>query len=307
MDGHHLAARKSDEAQNPAYKPAHRHHPARHRPATFPGVTSEPETAARRPPQRVVVIAATPRSGSTLLGTGLGATGRLGQPEEHLNRATIAPLPGPPWSAPRVRVGRALRTVHRRVRPDPRRDVIHLDRASVERYLWTVAHRYASDDGVLSMKVMWRQLDLIVLAQGLDLDLWRAPITWIRTRRLDRVAQAVSASIAVQTDQWRADEPRAGLRRARYERAHIQQRLDEIDQQEAGWDRYFGDRSITPIEVTYEDLDARYEATMARVLTELDLEGTPVPPRQLTRQGDERNAQWRQRFRAEQEPTVGSA
>ncbi|MGK2947700.1 MAG: Stf0 family sulfotransferase [Acidimicrobiales bacterium] len=254
-----------------------------------------------------MAIAATPRSGSTLLATGLGATGRLGEPDEHLNRATVAPLPGPLWSAPRVRLGRALRAVHRRVRPDPRREVIHLDRDSAERYLWTVAERSASADGVLSMKVMWRQLDVIVLAHDLDLDLWRAPLTWIRICRIDRVAQAVSASIAMQTDRWRADEARSSHRHARYASDHIQQRLRDIEQQEAGWDRYFGDRSITPIEVTYEDLDAHYEATMAAVLVELGLEGTPVPPRQLTRQGDARNVEWAQRFRAEQGPSPGSA
>lgn len=254
-----------------------------------------------------MAIAATPRSGSTLLATGLGATGHVGEPEEHLNRPIVAPLDGPLWSSPIVRLSRGLRSVHRRVRPDPRREVIQLDPVTVERYLWTVAERYASVDGVLSVKLMWRQLDAIVLAQGLDLDLWRAPITWIRIRRLDRVAQAVSASIAIQTDHWRSDVRRSRHRRAHYQRGHIQQRLDDIDQQEAGWDGYFASRSLTPTEVTYEDLDARYETTMAAVLAHLGLGDDAVPPPQLRRQADARNAEWARRFRAEREPHAGSA
>jgi LPS sulfotransferase NodH len=68
-------------------------------------------------PQRVVVIAATARSGSTLLGAGLAATGVLGDAEEHLNQRTIDDRRRE-WGVPRIAMRGHAGRLRRRVSGD---------------------------------------------------------------------------------------------------------------------------------------------------------------------------------------------
>lgn len=252
-------------------------------------------------PQRVVLIAATPRSGSTLLARGLAATGLVGNPLEHLNRGLIVPLEGPPWRHLGLRLRRPLGRLRRWVRPDPRRAVLRLDRASVESHLAQVAAEHTGPDGTFASKVMWAQLDQVLLGQGLDVDAWGAPVTWVRIRRGDRVAQAVSWVLAASTDRWSAQDPTRPP--PPFDAARIADRKAELDRQERSWDRYFAERWIVPYEVTYEDLDAHYPTTLAALLSHLGHPDAAVPPRQLQRQADSVNAAWIARYRAEAEPS----
>jgi len=261
------------------------------RPATLCGVTS-----GRVGPQRVVLIAATPRSGSTLLARGLAATGVVGNPLEHLNRVLLAPLAGPSWRHAGRRLRRTLGHVRRWARPDPRRAVLRLDRASVERHLADVAAQHTGPDGTFSCKVMWDQLENVLLSQGLDVDAWHAPVTWVRIRRADRVAQAVSWCLAISTDRWSSEE--APRRAPHFDAAAIAERVANLDRQEQCWDRYFAERSVTPHEVAYDALDSSYDTTLMAVLEHLGHPDTMVPPRQLERLANSVNADWIARFHA---------
>lgn len=151
--------------------------------------------------------------------------------------------------------------------------------------------------GVLSMKVMWTQYDSVMLSRDLSADHWGVPAEWLRTSRVDRVRQAVSVVRAKQTGQWTAEgRPVAN---PAYDAADIAASLAAENRYEGKWDAYFADIGVEPFAVSYEQLDADYDGTMASVLSHLGVD-TPVPPRQLKRQGDAINDEWVARFLAEQ-------
>jgi len=248
-------------------------------------------------PSRVVVIATTARSGSTLLARGLGATGILGDPEEYLNPATIAGLRRQ-WGVPRVTLRGQAGRVRRRLAGDRTwANTVRYNRRSLIRYLDMLAEHRTGPTGVLSMKVMWMQYQPMLLARDLSADHWGVPVEWVRISRVDRVRQAVSVVRAKQTGQWTAAQrPVAG---PVYNAIDIAASVATQTRNEAAWDAYFTDIGVEPFTVGYEQLDADYDGTMASVLSHLGVD-TPVPPRQLKRQGDAINDEWVARFLADQ-------
>ena len=245
---------------------------------------------------RVIVIAATARSGSTLLARGLGATGLLGDPEECLNPVIISDLRRQ-WGVPRITMRGQAGGLRRRLAGD--RDwayTFRYNRRSLVRYLDMLAEHRTGPTGVLSMKVMWTQYDSVMLSRDLSANHWGVPVEWLRTSRVDRVGQAVSVVRAKQTGQWTA-EGRA-VADPVYDAVDIAASLAAENRFEAKWDAYFADIGVEPFTVGYEQLDADYDGTMASVLSHLGVD-TPVPPRQLKRQGDAINDEWVARFLAD--------
>ena len=248
-------------------------------------------------PSRVVVIAATARSGSTLLARGLGATGILGDPEEYLNPATIAGLRRQ-WGVPRVTLRGQAGRVRRRLAGDRTwANTFRYNRRSLIRFLDTLAEHTAGPTGVLSMKVMWTHYQCMMLARDLSAGHWGVPVEWVRISRADRVRQAVSVVRAKQTEQWEAGH--RSVAGPVYDAVDIAASLAHGNRSEASWDAYFTDIGVEPFTVGYEQLDADYDGTMASVLSHLGVD-TPVPPRQLKRQGDAINDEWVARFLADQ-------
>lgn len=247
-------------------------------------------------PTRVIAIASTARSGSTLLAEGLAATNEAGDPQEWFNPVTMFPL-GAAEGVPRISLrGHAGRTV-RRLRRDPRWWINHrFTRRSIEQYLDVMGRDATTDDGILAFKVQWNQYHPVVLRHGFDATYWGTDVQWVRTRRRDQVRQAVSLVRAVQTDMWTARHQARGT--PTYDARRIAAQVASIGRDESAWDAHFDSIGVTPLTVDYEQLDADYEGTMATVLTYLGIDA-PVPPRQLTRQGDALNDEWVARFRAE--------
>jgi len=247
-------------------------------------------------PTRVIAIASTARSGSTLLAQGVAATGQGGDPREWFNPASMFPL-GAAEGVPRISpLGHVGRTV-RRLRRDPRWHINHrFTRRSIKRYLDVMGRDATTGDGILAFKTQWNQYHPVVLRHGFDAGYWGADVQWVRTMRQDRVRQAVSFTRAVQTGLWTAGHNDSGT--PTYDARYIAKRVKAIAQAEAGWDAHFARIRVTPLTVDYEQLDADYEGTMATVLAYLDI-NAPVPPRQVTRQGDALNDEWVARFRAE--------
>ena len=243
------------------------------------------------PPTRVIAIAATPRTGSTLLARGLEASGLFATSIEHANPYHLAwELGGLHKARLRLRLATADSIV---ARAGPQR---------VEQTLRRVAAEKQTSDGTFGLKIMWAHYELYFLDHNLDVGMFGAPVSWIRIRRRDYVRQAVSILRAEQTDRWSADE-RLRFNRVRttprYDGARLRELVDREAEREKKWDGYFGANGLRPFEVTYEDLDADYEGTMRAVLDHLGAIGADVPPRQLQRQSDELNEEWVRRFRAE--------
>jgi len=238
---------------------------------------------------RVIVIAATPRTGSSLLVAGLNASGVVTSMTEHLQSPSLARHLGP----------------HGRLRSRILGPDVAVSRASVGSIRRAISHLVAdrrASDGTFGVKVMWSNFEEVLLRRGLDVESLGGPVTWIRIRRGDRLRQAVSLERARRTGIWRLGGPRIGgeLRSdLHFDAARITEELGIIEEYEAGWTAYFSERGISPLEVTYEELDAQYEETMRRVLDHLGAADTAVPPRQLQRQADRVNVDWVERYLAE--------
>lgn len=250
-----------------------------------------------RPPTRVVIIATTPRTGSTLLGRTLGATGLVGNPDEYLlpvlvwNRARR-------WGVPRVPIGQTVRFLREgKHRAWNEYDYFPFTARSTRNFLLVAGRREQSANGVFALKVHHSNFHVAMECNGITPDLWGAPVTWLRTRRRDRLAQAVSLVRAEQTKQFSHRMPARG--EARYDRTAIVDAMARIETQERGWDTYFTAHGIDPLVVLHEELSADHHGTMTRVLEHLGHLGVAVPPPAIERQGDHLNAEWIERFTRE--------
>ena len=243
----------------------------------------KPSVRRHHTPDRLVVIAATPRTGSSLLFTALQASGLATDATEFFNPANFA------------RYLTGFSRVTRRIKSP----TIATERASsrsVRIALQRIAAIHATPEGTLSLKIMWSDLTSVLHGHGVDFDAFGVPIVWIRIRRDDHVAQAVSYSRAAQTRLWRAGRPEHQV--PVYDGDQISQFYSRIQPENDAWDAYLAARDASPVEVTYEELDSDYEGTVRRVLDAIGATGAEVPPRQLSRQADHLNIEWAARFRA---------
>lgn len=117
---------------------------------------------------------------------------------------------------------------------------------------------------------------------------------WVRIVRLDIEAQAVSLWVANATQQYRADWAAMGDPPTEYDFAAIDTCRQKIVDEEAAWVRFFAANRITPDVVIYEQLahDPR------RVLPELPEGWQPA----VTKQRTEEHEEWTNRYRLEKFP-----
>lgn len=247
-----------------------------------------------QPPTRVVIVAATPRSGSSMLCRTLRATGALGPTFEVLNHPDLLRFAFV-WGVPHAPLTHQARQYLVRRRSPADAQPYPYDETSVRRYLQMVARRRLAADGTFGVKIQGLQFADTMQRLSIGPDVWGVPVTWVHLRRRDRIAQAVSLAKAHQTRQFSA----AGRARgeAHYRADLIRIALRDLERGNAVWDSYFPAQGITPIEVWYEDLSADPEGEMRRVLDGIgrnDL--TPHPP-VTARQFDRTNEEWIERFK----------
>ena len=215
--------------------------------------------------RRTYAIASVPRTGSTMLARSLEAAG-AGVPGEYLN--------------PAVRAGFADRW-------GPLRLAEYFDRVRSAR---------TSSSGLFGFKVHFNHMREITRIH--DPVALIGPAVWVSLTRLDRVAQAVSLHLARRGGEWWGEQRR--LRRVRYDRGAIEQRLDEIHAQEVGWERFYIKLGVDPIRVTYESLVDHPLATIGSVLEAIGVDEDPVVVTTASR--GLRSARWAARYRAETTP-----
>jgi LPS sulfotransferase NodH len=209
---------------------------------------------------RSLVICATPRSGSWLLADLLEQSGVAGRPHEWFWRATVA--------AHTAAWGTTTR----------------------DEYLRAVLAVGTTPNGVFGAKVMWTAFDEAIVAQ------LPAP-RFVRLRRDDEVAQAVSFWKAVATGRWHTWDGPAGA--AEYRRDAIEHLLGELRAQNDAWSRWFGANGVEPLDVRYERLAAEPDAEARRVLAFLGVEAPAARLEPRVRPvRDSVNADWEARFRA---------
>ena len=210
-------------------------------------------------PSRILAIAASCRTGSNLLTAALAKTGALGKvkamfTEDTLRRLMIPELlQGSPALRQILEARSSGQSVHRSSYSTD--DILAL--------LDWLGRNQTGAQGVLSLKLMWGDYKRVLLARGLDLGHWAAPVTWLRIRRLDHVRQAVSWSRAVQSGQWTSASSARSA--PLFNPQLINHYLNMAKAWDASWDDYFNELGIQPCTIHYEDLSAAYEATIRAV------------------------------------------
>ena len=227
--------------------------------------------------RQVLVVAAAPRVASNFFDAALTATGRAGCAEEYAAPGELVQShrrSGEPRLALRGRVART----RARLRGEAQWEHFGGFRAdAVADYFRSLARRRATPNGVFAIKVFPPHLTGVLEAYGLDVDLWGVPVRWVRLRRRDRLAQAVSMSIAGQSGQWRPDGTASGDPVLDVDRvAGLMAWFEELDRQ---WDVRLAARDEPVLEVFTEDVTddpaPAVRATLALLGEEAPVEVAP--------------------------------
>jgi LPS sulfotransferase NodH len=237
------------------------------------------------------LVAATERSGSTLLCELLAGTGVAGRPEEYFEFLS--------------ETGR-VRQPHEYFPADADPEILALLPEPLEplpavpwdERLRDARERGTTPNGVFGAKMMWAYLPGF-LAHGEPED-QLGPLRWVHVERRDTLAQAISLWRAVQTAEWRAEDRDSAVEPVFHAGAiaHLKARQEE---HAAAWREWFAERGIEPLEIVYEEFAQAPRQTICGVLDHIGVpsEGVHVPEPPMRRQSDARSQDWVDRFRDE--------
>jgi LPS sulfotransferase NodH len=244
------------------------------------------------------VICTTPRSGSWLLSDGLARTRIAGNPREWFN-------PGE----------EQLRRAQWRIE--------HGTDLTAAGYVALAQKLSATPNGVSGTKLHYSQFTQLPdrfgtvhrlrdLAAPEILTRLFPEARYIWLKRKDKTRQAISLLLANQTGEWwrlpEVERPPTE-REPSFEPVAVATLIDQLTEQEAGWDAFFKGSGIRPLVIQYDTLVAEYERTIRRVLSRLGLDDAhsiAIRPPRLQAQADERTEEWLRVYRRAA-PHAGSA
>jgi LPS sulfotransferase NodH len=222
-------------------------------------------------PSRFYVVCSTPRSGSTLLTRLLWRSGRMGAPHEYFNIQTV------------------LFRMQLRFRSD-----------SIHAYTDELLRRRTGPNGVFGFKLHQEHWHTFWYCGRFNVF---RDLKYVRIRRRDRLAQAISLAIARQTGQWTSDVPAKA--EPRYDFNQTRRAMQDLDRMERGWDTELTARKVKPLELVYEDFrndtDSGLRAVYDFVGVDPNEPATPVPLPELERQTAPINREWTDRFKQDWE------
>lgn len=237
------------------------------------------------------IVAATPRTGSSLLCEGLITTGVAGRPGE-----VFAPAFRSMW----------------------REHLALIGDTSFDDYLQAAVRHGTTDNGVYGLKLQWMHVSTLAREAGQSGPPARVLARlfpgsrFVNIVRRDRRAQALSWYRAEQTQEWWrwAGDPPPAVREPRLDVAAVRAIERAVDEQQAAWERYFAAHGIEPLVVEYESLVEDYRGEIGRVMEFLGLDAATagaIPPPRLARQADELTARWRETMRDSERARPGRA
>ena len=237
-------------------------------------------------PRTRLLLATTPRCGSTLLARLLWETGSFGAPKEYLN-----PMQLWDWGQ---RFGHPAWRALLRVAPPSMAPVLARGwtTRAVLAHLARVEARRTSANGVFGLKLHAHHAHHW-FGTRLPGVLDKARV--VRLVREDSLAQAISWVRAEQTGAWVAHQP--VQRQPRYRRRAITRKLDAIAWGDAWWAERARTQQWTVLRVTYDALVASPVEVLERIAAHVGvtLEG-PMPTSGLVRQADATSLAWKQRY-----------
>jgi trehalose 2-sulfotransferase len=220
-------------------------------------------------PHTCYLIAASPRSGSQLLGSLLAATGLAGNPDEHFN----------PWY-----MGDATNFF-----PD---DLLY-----GPKHIQHLIAEHTTPNGVFGTKTHFLQVTNFVGLDRLE-NLYPKPLKYIYLRRKDVERQGVSLARAAQTDAYNSETSEKG--QPVYDFHLISKCTREVRVQDKGWRTYFYNRGLEPHVVIYEELVMDRARILRGVLQFLGVsipQDFQVPETHLKKQADSISDEWVEKFR----------
>lgn len=241
------------------------------------------------------LILATPRSGSTLLGQGLQASGLAGEPREFFGHKMAFWMER--WRTP-----------------------------TLPAYAARLSQARATPNGVFGAKLLYRQLQHLESVARQDPELADLPLADILDRlfpnlhliwntRQDKVRQAISWYKARQTGVWGQDQGTEAVKlgaawrhgdtplqpgELAFDYDGIAALVRQAEEEDAAIANLFAGAAIEPYTVVYEEFVSRYEETVLDLLRWMGIE----PPAELglarprtVKLADDRTEEWVERFR----------
>ncbi len=243
------------------------------------------------------LVIATPRSGSTLLGQGLQASGVAGEPREFFGHKMAHWMER--WKTP-----------------------------GLPEYVAQLQMKRSSGNGVFGAKLLYGQLlhleemarqepALAALSGGELLRRLFPDLHILWATRDDKLRQAISWFKARQTGVWGqgrgAEEPRLGRAwrlgdeplqpgELAFDYAGIAALLQQAEAEDAAIGAWLAEAGFSPYRVVYEEFAPRYSAATAEILDWMGIAHPPLhlPDPRTVRLADDRTDEWVTRFREEQ-------
>lgn len=241
------------------------------------------------------LILATPRSGSTLLGQGLQASGLAGDPKEFFGHKMSYWMER--WRTP-----------------------------ALPAYAARLSQERATPNGVFGVKLLYRQLLHLESLARREPELAKLPLPEILDRlfphlhlvwmtREDKVRQAISWFKARQTGVWGQDQGRGAPKLGRawrlgdeplqpgalaFDYDGIAALVRQAEAEDAAIGHFFATSGIEPFRVVYEEFTPRYEETIFALLRWLGVTPPPdlaLPNPRTVKLADDRTNEWVARFR----------
>ena len=208
--------------------------------------------------RRGYAICAEARSGSIFFSRILQSTGALGMPWEWFH--------DPGWV-------RALA------------DPLHFE---------AVLDSATTPNGVYALKLFSPQFELATKLRWAE----RLPnLHFVYLERADLLGQAISLARALQTGQYKSDQPALG--EARYDRRAIEDCLARLAYGRARWQCWFARNGLQPLRLVYEDIVRDPQRGVDRVAAHIGLGAEPradLAKVDLPVQRDSASGEWRARF-----------
>jgi LPS sulfotransferase NodH len=250
------------------------------------------------------LMLATPRSGSTLLGQGLQATGLAGDPREFFGHKMAFWMER--WRTP-----------------------------TLPTYAARLNQARSTPNGVFGAKLLYRQLLHLESLARQDPELAEVPLAEILARlfpnlhviwisRDDKVRQAISWFKARQTGVWGQDQGTDTVKlgaawrmgdepllpgELAFDYDGIAELVQQAEEEDAAIGHFLAESGLEPFKAVYEEFAPRYEETVFELLRWMGLMVPPdlgLPNPRTVRLADDRTEEWAERYRQMRASATGA-
>ncbi|WP_262692495.1 Stf0 family sulfotransferase [Kordiimonas aestuarii] len=236
-------------------------------------------------PKTKYVIASTPRSGSNLLTRYLWLSKQAGAPEEYFASRYVQDFDSR-WNM----LTKTNVNFESWVKGEKKPNIAH------GKYLEKLQKVRTSPNGVFGIKIHVCHLDEPINAH-VDFKELFADYKIVRIRRKDLVRQAISHTIARQTNIWILDnewlKKNNKTKDPVYDFDEISKNIKYLEELEQQWDRHVKNKDCDVFQLHYEDLSCSPRDSIARVFKFLNIGNVDdVPKPNISKQSNEINEHW---------------